>query len=113
VVSWSSTESEYRAMANMTCELVWIRNLFTVLGLTPECPIRLYCDNHAAIHIVENPVFHKCTKHIKVDCHVARQKIEKKIVKAQHVSSGHQLADLLTKSLGKLRFDFICDRLGM
>jgi len=75
--------------------------------------MRLYGDNKATIHIAENDVFHEKIKHIEVDRHIVRKNIEDKIVVAKHVSSGHQLADLLTKSLGKIRVDFICNKLGM
>jgi len=113
VVSRSSAESEYRAMANVTLEMIWIKDLLTEVGLSPEGPMNLYGDNQAAIHIAENPVFHERTKHIEVDCHIVRRKIVDKIINTRHVSTGHQLADILTKPLGKTRVDFICDKLGM
>jgi len=108
----SSTESEYRAMANVTCKLIWVKNLLNKLGFISEYPMRLYCDNHATIHIAENLVLHVRTKHIEMDCHLVRQKTEK-IVQARHISSDHQLANLLTRSLGKIRVHFICDKLGI
>jgi len=46
---------EYRAMVNVTCEMV---DLLIELDFAPECPMRLYCDNQVAIHIAENLVFH-------------------------------------------------------
>ena len=50
VVSRSSAKSEYRAMANVTCEMAWVRDLITEFGLDLECHTRLYCDNQAAIY---------------------------------------------------------------
>jgi len=75
--------------------------------------MRLYDDNKVAIHVAENDVFHERTKHTEVDCHIVRKKLEDKIVAAKHVSSGHHLANLLTKPLGKTKVDFICDKLDM
>ena len=113
MVSRSSAGSEYRAMVNVTCELIWIRHLLTEFDFAPEYPMRLYCDNQVVIHITENSVFHKRTKHIEADCHLVRQKIKEKIVQARHMLSDHQLTYLLTKSLGKTEVDFICDKLDL
>jgi len=66
--------------------------------------MRLYYDNQIAIHIAENLVFHKQTTHIKVDCYLVCQKVTKdKVIKTRHMSSTHQLVDILTKSLDKTR----------
>ena len=97
----------------MTLELIWIKDLLTKINFPPECHMRLYGDNKTTIHIAKNDVFYERTKHIEVDCHIVRKKLEDKIIVAKHISSRHQLADRLTKSLGKTRIDFICDKLGM
>ncbi|KAL1220954.1 Retrovirus-related Pol polyprotein from transposon RE2 [Cardamine amara subsp. amara] len=75
VISRSSAEAEYRAMANTTGELVWIKALLKDLGIESSEPITLHCDNQAAIHIASNSVFHERTKHIKVHCHYVREKV--------------------------------------
>ncbi|CAM8971500.1 unnamed protein product [Rhodiola kirilowii] len=59
VVSRSSAESEYRAMAAVCCELVWLVRLLADMGVQIGQSIPLYCDNKAAIHIAHNPVFHE------------------------------------------------------
>jgi len=97
VISQSSVESEYRTLTNVILELNWNKDLLTEIEFSPEYPMRLYGDNKTSIHITENDVFYERTKYIEVDYHIARKKLEDKIVVAKHVSSEHQLADLLTK----------------
>ena len=79
----------------------------------PQSLVRLYGDNKTTIPIVENAMFHKRTKHIEVDCYILSKKLKANIIVVKHVSSGHWLADLLTKPLGRARVDFICDKLGI
>jgi len=79
-MSRSSTELEYHAMTNVTCELVWVINLLTELDFSLECLMRLYCDNQVAVHIAENSVFYGRTKHIKVGSHLVCQKMDSHLV---------------------------------
>ena len=72
VVSRSSAESEYRAMANTSCELVWTKRLLNELGVVHDGLMRLHCDSQAAMHIAKNQVFHERIKHIEIDCDVVR-----------------------------------------
>jgi len=75
VVTRSSVEAEYRAMASTCYEIVWLLALLGDLGLSQLTPVTLYCDNQAALHISANLVFHKRTKHIEVDCHYIRDQL--------------------------------------
>lgn len=113
VVSRSSVESEYRAMAQTTCELIRVRSLLGEIGFAQSKPMNLYCDNEAAIHIANNPVFHERTKHIEVDCHFTREKLEDGTISTPHVRTGSQLVDVFTKALPGLRISAICNKLGM
>ncbi|KAL5569471.1 hypothetical protein UlMin_026046 [Ulmus minor] len=59
IVSRSSAEAEYRAMANATCEFTWLVSLLKEFGVKHDKPAIMYCDNQAALHIAANLVFHE------------------------------------------------------
>ncbi|XP_050258980.1 uncharacterized mitochondrial protein AtMg00810-like [Quercus robur] len=100
VVSRSSTKSEYRAMAIVTSEIVWLISLFKTFGLEHNQAASLYYDSKVALYTTTNPAYHERTKHIEVDCHFIREKIQAGIIKAFHVPLRHQVADFFTKALG-------------
>ena len=72
----SSYEAEYRALTATTCELQWLTFLLHDLNITTPDPALIYCDNNSTIHIARNPSFHECTKHIELDCHLVREKLQ-------------------------------------
>ena len=87
VVSRSSEESGYRAMAQSICEIMRISQLFMEVGIETSIPAKLLCDNQAAMHIASNPVFHEQTKHIVIDCHFVREKIQLRLISIEYVKN--------------------------
>jgi len=67
-------------MVTVTCEIQWLVYLLQDFKVPSEQPFLLYCDNDLARYIAANPVFHKHTKHIEIDCHIVREKLKKKNV---------------------------------
>ena len=112
VVARSTAEAEYRAMASLTCELIWVKQFLRELNFCEIQTMKMYCDNQAALHIASNPVFHERTKHIEIDCHFVQEKLMTKEICTKFVRSNDQLAYLLIKSLRGPQIEFICSKLG-
>uniref|UniRef100_A0A803PEH4 Integrase catalytic domain-containing protein n=1 Tax=Cannabis sativa TaxID=3483 RepID=A0A803PEH4_CANSA len=113
VVSRSSTESEYRALAHVAAEISWIESLLKELNFPFLSPSVTWYDNLSASALAANPVFHARTKHIEIDAHYVRDKVLQKQLEIRYIPSHDQIADCLTKGLSPSRFAFLVDKLGV
>ncbi|KAL9409372.1 hypothetical protein AB3S75_047712 [Citrus x aurantiifolia] len=86
---------------------------FADLKIPVSLPIKIYCDNKAAISIAHNPVLHDRTKHIEVDKHFIKEKIESGVICVPYVPTAQQIADILTKGLHKGHFELLVSKLAM
>ncbi|PKU79468.1 Retrovirus-related Pol polyprotein from transposon TNT 1-94 [Dendrobium catenatum] len=103
-VAKSSTEAEYRALAAVTSDVIWLRRLLNDFKATQLAPTQIMCDNVSAIALANNPVFHARTKHIEIDHHFISDHITRRTISLNHISSVDQPADILTKPLTGERF---------
>jgi len=65
------------------------------------------------LHIPANPVFNEITKHLEIDCHLVRDKLQAGIMKLLLVSSSDQLADFFTKPLLPQPFNTLLFKMRM
>ena len=99
-----STESDYRALANSTVEIMWLRSLLSELGFSSSNPTTLWCNNVGAIYLCSNPIFHARTKHIELDYHFIWEQVQQRNIQVLFISSDDQIVDILTKPLGQRLF---------
>jgi hypothetical protein len=68
-VSRSSTEAEYKAMADATAEVMWVQVVLRKLCISCLLSIILWCDNMGAKYLASNPIFHRKMKHVEINYH--------------------------------------------
>jgi histone deacetylase 1/2 len=113
VVSRSSTESEYRALADLAAEIAWTQSLLAELKLPLLRKPILWCDNLSAKALASNPVMHARSKHIEIDVHYIRDQVLQNKIIVAYVPTADQIADCLTKPLSHTRFNQLKDKLGV
>ncbi|CAA7040900.1 unnamed protein product [Microthlaspi erraticum] len=112
-VARSSTESEYRGVANTAAEIRWICSLLTELGITLPSVLVIYCDNVGVTYLCANPVFHSRMKHLALNYHFIRDNVQSGALRVTHLSTKDQLADALTKALPRPRFLELFSKIGV
>jgi len=106
-------EAEYVAAATTACQAVWLRRLLGELTGEEAHSPALMVDNQPAIALAKNPVLHDRSKHIDIKFHFLRDCIDGGQIVIEFVETGRQLADILTKSLGRLQFMELRKMIGM
>ncbi len=136
-VALSSCEVEYMGQTQVVKEAVWLKSLPDELNPSDACDlpenptkqqvsppltnhclyafkaIIIYCDNQGAVALGKNPESHARSKHIDIQWHYQREKIEDGSVELKHVPTAEQIADGLTKPLTKEKFLIFRKALGL
>jgi hypothetical protein len=92
------------ASAAAASQAVWLRRVLEeITGMEVSVPtIRM--GNTATIALAKNPVLHDRNKHIDVKFHFTRKYVERGDISLEHVKTGDELADILTKALVQVHF---------
>jgi hypothetical protein len=112
-VAASSCEAEYIAAFETTKEAIWLRALLTGINITPTNPTRIMCDNNASINLSEDPTLHTRVKHIDINYHFLRERVQSKEVLLSYIRSKENIADIFTKPLEKYQFIKLRELLGV
>jgi hypothetical protein len=113
-VALSSCEAEYIALKEATKEMLYLKEVLLKLDL----PIKLeasiiYTDSKSAIELANNPEHHVRTKHIDIQYHFVREKVQNKEIILRFISTKEQIADILTKGINSVTFKNLVYKLGV
>jgi hypothetical protein len=98
-ISRSSTEVEYKSMANAAAKIAWVQSLLRELGVLEDDKPGLWCDNLGATYLSANPIFHGRVKHVVIDYHFVHERVANKQLDIRFIASKDQVADGFTKAL--------------
>lgn len=73
----------------------------------------VYYDNQSYIKLYEIPVFHDRSKHVDIQCHFIRDCVQHGVVQLQYVPTEEQFVDILTKALGRAKFIYFIEQMGI
>lgn len=113
IVALSTTEAEYVSAVSAASEAIWMRQLLTELGYAPPSPSTLHMDNQSAIQVAKNPEHHGRMKHLDLRYYWLRDEVEKGTLAIDYVPTDSMVADILTKSLARVKVEEGCRQLGL
>ena len=92
---------------------MWLKHFLSELKIATQNPIPIACDSQGAIAIIKNPEYHARTKHIDIQHHYVREKVEDRTVTFYYISTTEMIADILTKAVNKSQHERLTARSGL
>ena len=101
VIAASTMEAEFVACFEATVQANWLRNFISGLGVVDSIskPLKIYCDNSAAVFFSKNDKYSKGAKHMELKYFAVKEEVQKRKVSIEHISTDLMIADPLTKGL--------------
>ena len=109
----SSCEAEFMAETEAARQAIWLHDLLSEITDQQSEKVLICIDNQSVIPLTRNPGFHGRSKHIHRSYHFIRECVENGQIEIEYVQGDKQKADILTKTLGRIRFKEMREYIGV
>ena len=108
-------EAEYVACYEATCQAIWLQNFISGLNLVISIPrpLKIYCDNSAAVFFSKNDKYSKGAKHMELKYFFVKEEVQKHRVSIKHINIDRMISDPLTKGLSPKIFSEHVESMGI
>ena len=115
VIASSTMEAEFVACFEATIHALWLRNFISGLEVvdTITKPLKIYCDNSAAVFFSKNDKYSRGAKHMELKYLAVKEEVQKQRVSIEHIRTDLMIADPLTKGLQPKTFTEHVHRMGL
>ena len=104
-IAMSSTEAEIMAASLAALEAVFLRGILSEMLCVQEQPTVIGVDNQGAVALAKNYISNSRTKHIERRHLKIRELVEEMMVLPEFVPTDENVADIMTKPLGRAKFE--------
>ncbi|MBW0489071.1 hypothetical protein O181_028786 [Austropuccinia psidii MF-1] len=111
-VSLSTAEAEYKALGDLTSELMWLKQWGKKCGLLSlDRPIPIHEDSQSCINAAKSDcnLNNKRMKHIDIQLHFIKEALSNSFVELVYTPTSNMLDDFLTKSVGRVTLLVFCN----
>ena len=111
----STVEAEFVFCFEATSHGVWLKSFISGLRIMDSIsrPLRIFCDNSAAVFMAKNNKSGSRSKHIDIKYLTIRERVKEKKVVIEHISTELMIADPLTKGMPPLKFKDHVKKMGL
>ena len=92
---------------------IWLQKVLFDLYQDGKLPMQLFCDDKATISRANNSVQYDRTKHVEMDKHFIKEKLDNGSICILYIPSSKQIVDVLTQGLLRRSFDYCVNKLGL
>ena len=112
LVTTSTCEAEYVASCHAMKEPIWLRCLLKILSHR-QSTMTIHSNNAGSIALTKDATFHACSKHIDVQFHYTRERVDEKDITFRYLPTNDMPADIMTKALPRTKHEKFTMLLGL